>query len=196
MAHRHVADHACQGRPARAGFLARLVQQAPLAVAPAARAPPTKLPAAIAAASRPAAACAPQRPLDPTITLRESAARRMRPSDAGERERERQSAVATTSSLPPPEACPQCSAHFSDIGALIAHVEAVHGEADTTAASPRNGGSMGIGPRIDSASCLICGAIFSDATMLVRHTTESHRRVESRPQSDWNAAGSNSCIVC
>jgi uncharacterized C2H2 Zn-finger protein len=170
MAHRHIDDHACPGRRGRGvgGFLSHLTQPAP-AAAP-------SVPAATAPAAvklRPAAPLPSQRSAEAaSAALRETAARRARPDAAVEAGRRAPSASGVAAPPAAPsvsamEQCPQCEARFVDVGALVSHVDTVHGASTahvpTTSApaatrssrhvlAATEGPGLGIGPQAGAGS--------------------------------------------
>jgi uncharacterized C2H2 Zn-finger protein len=85
--------------------------------------------------------------------------------------RRRQGSSSNNSSGTGREVCPQCSAAFSDVTALIAHVDSAHSSsssntnATATTAATASGGE---------GACPFCSLVFVEATELVAHVEFEH----------------------
>jgi len=189
LKHRMPDDHQCQQRQATArsaaadhakqhsmiGKFHNMLQPKPaVPTASASKAMPgssTSTPRAIKARGA-------QQPVDPSNTVKGTAARRMQ---------------APPSSVSTPEMCPQCSARFSTVEQLIVHVDAYH--TNQLQQGPGQAGTLvtglnGRGVRVDEVFRCPHGCRYTanDAAQLVAHVERYHPAPTRQTQP--NDAGS------
>ncbi|CAM9420087.1 unnamed protein product [Chrysoparadoxa australica] len=100
--------------------------------------------------------------------------------------------AAVTAAATATETCQQCGKGFSDVGALISHVESAHngGAVDLT-----QSGTVGSGSGSGSGGCPFCGRTFSSSAELVSHVERAHQEGQQVSQCmDRPCSASNTAL--